>query len=92
MPPTIQFVNKVKEPPLDRSKIPNRKFLFTLVREMLLLFLIIHVAFEQFQGKIVLHGIFFVVLVVVVVLGLHAGGLSEKKKKKIEHDFSARYV
>ena len=90
MPPTIQFVNKVKEPPLDRSKIPNRKFLFTLVREMLLLFLIIHVAFEQFQGKIVLHGFFFVVLV--VVLGLHAGGLSALEKKKIEHGFSARYV
>ena len=44
---------------------------------MLLLFLIIHVAFEQFQGKIVLHGIF-------CSCTWAAGGLSalEKKKKK----------
>ena len=47
---------------------------------MLLLFLIIHVAFEQFQGKIVLHGIFCSS----ISCTWAAGGLSalEKKKKK----------
>ena len=47
---------------------------------MLLLFLIIHVAFEQFQGKIVLHGIFCSS----ISWTWAAGGLSalEKKKKK----------